>query len=229
MSDRINNNVVIWESFSPWAPSPPMKRMEMTRANTDGSNVRNGARIDRKITSNSTRMNRIENSCTVPPVLLEPVALAAFVATSPARWNSRPEGARARAKVSCSWFTIVVCVGWSIGLTRASTRICVAWPSDDVPIWCAASTSGTRRTEATSRMTAASSRAVSGNALRDATMKIWLSLDVPPCTGTAKLAAFELGALAGRNLVLSLLTSLDADGSALDDTTASTIHSSTTR
>ena len=47
--------------------------------------------------------------------------------------------------------------------------------------------------------------------------------------GVASDTAIELGALAGRNWLLSLFTSLPSDGSVLAETTRRTIQSSTTR
>ena len=53
-----------------------------------------------------------------------------------------------------------------------------------------------------------------------ATMMIWLWLLTLPMSGAASVAASLLGALLGRNCVLSLLTSLPSEGSAILEMTA---------
>ena len=59
-------------------------------------------------------------------------------------------------------------------------------------------------------------------------MMIWLSVLALPRIGVARAAACELGALAGRNWLLSLFTSLPSEGSAFAETISSTTHSTTT-
>ena len=96
----MRSSSVISEIFSPSAPSPPMKRIEMTSAKADGSRVTIGARMERKISSNSTMMKRNERRCVLLPAAFEPFWLATFVATAPARWSSSPGGTPAWGSVA---------------------------------------------------------------------------------------------------------------------------------
>ena len=116
----------------------------------------------------------------------------------------------------------------SAGLMRASTRICAAWPSWETPSTRAEMTRWIRSTAATSRASPARSAAVSWAPERAATIVTEVSLLEPPRIGAASVAAFELGALAGRNWLLLLLTSLPSEGSAREETITTTIHSAIT-
>ncbi len=97
------------------APRAPMKRIEITRAMPAGARVIRGAKNERKISSNSTRMNRNENDCTLLPVLLELAWLATLVATGPATWNERPAAMFAGlALASLATFSMELTMGcWS--------------------------------------------------------------------------------------------------------------------
>ena len=95
--------------------------------------------------------------------------------------------------------------------SAASTVICSACPSADCPASRTDTTRGIRASEPLSRATKASSGPVSVPLDRAPTTVTAVS--AAPCSGEASRAACWLGALAGRNEVLSLCVTLDSDGS----------------
>ena len=89
---------------------------------------------------------------------------------------------------------------------------CSAWPSADGPASRTEVTRATPARAAASRVMAAWSAAVRAPAGRAATTVTAVS--EAPCSGEASWAARSLGALAGRNVVLSLWVTADSDGRA---------------
>ena len=117
-----------------------------------------------------------------------------------------------------------------MSLRAAFTRTlsCTAWPSEETSTPWIPSTPLTFRTAAASRWIALRSAGVSLPS-REATTMIWLVLPAPPpSSGAARFAAFVLGALARRNALLSLLTSLPREGNAPLTTIATTSQNATT-
>ena len=96
--------------------------------------------------------------------------------------------------------------------SAASTVSCSARPSADCPASRTTVTVAARDIAPDSRATAAWSAAVSVPPDRATTTVTAVS--EAPCSGEASWAACSLGALAGRNEVLSLCVTLDSDGSA---------------
>ena len=107
----------------------------------------------------------------------------------------------------------------------ASTVSCSAWPSADCPASRTETTRATRDSEPASRATNAWSAPVSVPSARAATTVTAVS--VAPCSGEASWAACSLGALPGRNEVLSLCVTLDSDGSSAMAATAPATQAST--
>ena len=95
--------------------------------------------------------------------------------------------------------------------SAASTVSCSAWLSADCPASRTDTTRGTRASAVASRATSAWSVPVSAWPRVAATTVTAVS--EARCSGEASWAACSLGALAGRNEVLSLCVTLDSDGS----------------
>ena len=93
----------------------------------------------------------------------------------------------------------------------ASTRSCTARPSSEVPTYCTDSTLGTFLASTARRVIARVSAAVIGPLWLTPMMMTGTS-DALPTSGSARLPAIVLGALAGRNAELSLLTWLPSEG-----------------
>ena len=114
--------------------------------------------------------------------------------------------------------------------SAASTVSCSACPSADCPASRTATTLATRDSEPASRATNAWSAPDSvppGSVLLDRAATTVTAVSVAPCSGEASRAACSLGALAGRNEVLSLCVTLDSDGSSAMAATAPATQAST--
>ena len=191
-----------------------------------GSTAISGASADRNTATSSAITNRIENHWTCPPVLPEVALLSTRVATGPAVWAASPAGNAVALMTSRSPATRLACCevasppDWA---SAASTVSCSARPSADSPASRTAVTLSTRASAPASRATAASSVLVntvpvSGPPDRATTTPTAVSEAL--CSGEASWAACSLGALAGRNEVLSLCVTLDNDGSSTMAATA---------
>ncbi len=179
-----------------------------------GSTAISGASADRNTATSSAITNRIENHWTCPPVLPEVALLSTRVATGPAVWAASPAGNTVAWMTSRSPATRLACCEVASPPDRASaasTVSCSARPSADSPASRAAVTRATRPSAAASRAMAARSVPVSGPPGRATTTPTAVSEAL--CSGEASWAACSLGALAGRNEVLSLCVTLDSDGS----------------
>ncbi len=93
----------------------------------------------------------------------------------------------------------------------ASASSCTACPFLEVPTYCTVSTNGTLFAAVASRPRARVSAAVTGPFWLTPMMMTGCRVDLPT-SGSARLPATVLGALAGRKAELSLLTWLASDG-----------------
>jgi len=219
---------VISEILMPCAPRAPMKRFDTTNATPAGRRVTIGASTERKIRINSKMIKRNENNWTRLPVRFELAWFATLVATVPARWKWRSGGAPSLPKVACRRSRTGFWSVTSTWLTPIRTRMRATLPSGDVPSRWVAFTFGTAAVSCASWTTAAASALTSVPFELEATTKTSLVLLELPRIGVASVAAFALGALEGRNWLLSLFTSLPREGSARDETTMTTIQARTT-
>ena len=155
----------------------------------------------------------IENHWTSPPVLPEVALLSTRVATGPAVCTSSPGGSGVARMAPRRPATRLACCevarppDWA---RAASTVSCSARPSADCPASRTEVTLATPAMARASRAMAAWSAAVSVPAGRAATTVTAVS--EASCSGEASWAACSLGALAGRNEVLSLCVTADSDG-----------------
>src|SRR6266566_1111332 len=158
-------------------------------------------------------MNKTENRPIRLVALPALALLAALAATGPARCSWSPGGGPDRGKVSCSALTT-----GRRPATSVASLLTLTW------IWTALrpGETATARTEVTglscrarfaSRVTAATSAAVSGPSDRAATMVILLVAGLPS-SGAPSEDAVTLRAAEPRNRLGSLLTSLPRLGSA---------------
>ena len=170
----------------------------------------------------------IENHWTWPPVLLEVALVSTRVATGPAVCAASPAGSAAARMTSRRLATRLAC--WEVAsppdwASAASTVSCSAWPSEDCPASRTEVTLATPPSIPESRAMAAWSAPVSGPPDRAATTVTAVS--EAPCNGEASWAACSLGALDGRNEVLSLCVTADSDGSSTIAATVPATQAST--
>ena len=172
-----------------------------------------GARAARKITNSSTRMNRIENSWIWLLCLVDCFWLATWVGIWPARLTRRSPGSDVLSMAAWRSATSRLVPVWSNGVTVETTSSWAAWPSGAVPRKFTPVTVGTCRRLAESVLSAAWSASDKVAPEVSATTCTWLWL-VEPMRGSASLAAWVLGALAGRKSLLLLFTWLPRVGKA---------------
>ena len=142
--------------------------------------------------------------------------LSTRVATVPAVCAVSPAGSAAPRITSRRPATRLAC--WAVAsppdwASAASTVSCSACPSADWPASRTSTTRPTRDMALDKRAMASWSALVSGPSEAAATTVTAVS--EAPCSGEASWAACSLGALAGRNEVLSLCVTLDSEGSSV--------------
>jgi len=189
--------------------------------------VRIGASTDLKMMNSKTMMNRSESNWVWLPALLDASWFATFVATEPARCTERSDGSAdlsmAPFRSSISVFAPV----WSKGETLETTSSWAALPSGEAPRNVTASTVGTVLSSDDRLVSAAWSDAPRAAPLVAATTWTWL-LFVEPMSGWASVAAWLLGALAGRKALLLLFTSEPMDGRKCTAAMVPTSHTAST-
>ncbi len=191
-----------------------------------GNKVTRGASSERKTKSRSTMMNRIDSAWVLLPVELEDFCSATLVGTTPARWNCRPGGAPTFANWAVSPFTTCSEGVMLKPAMFASASSWTACPSLEVPTYCTVCTRGTFFAATASRPSARVSATVIGPLWLRPMMMIGCRVDLPT-SGTARLPATVLGALAGRKAELSLFTSLASDGRKWTEAAVPTSHTTT--
>jgi hypothetical protein len=227
-TSTISSSEAICDTPSPCTAASAVSRSATRTTTTAGSTAISGASADRNTATSSAITKMIENHWTWPPVLLEVALVSTRVATGPAVCTENPDGGPARRMTSRRPATRVACCAvpsppdWA---SVASTVSCSARPSADCPASRTETTLATRASEPASRATNAWSAAVSVPSGRAATTVTAVS--AAPCNGEASWAACSLGALPGRNEVLSLCVTLDSDGSSVMAATAPATQAST--
>ena len=188
-----------------------------------------GASSERKMSSSRTMMKRNERPSVWLPVLFELCLVGDVRRDRPGEVQLQRAGRADLENVACRSSTTVFWVA-DVGLIdmHLDEQLGGSTVMGDGELLGRAARVGPGVAARTSRASAAWSAAVSGPWSSSPTMMIWLSVFALPRIGVASVAASELGALAGRNWLLSLFTSLPSEGSAFAETTISTIHSTTT-
>jgi hypothetical protein len=227
-ASTISSSEAICDTPRPCTAASAVSRSATSTTTTAGSTAISGASADRNTATSSAITKAMENHWTWPPVLPEVALVSTRVATVPAVRTARPPGGPAARMASRTPATSVAC--WDVArppdwASAASTVSCSACPSDDWPASWTATTRATRDSEPVSRATNAPSAAERGPPGRAATTVTAVS--EAPCSGEASSAARSLGALAGRNEVLSLCVTLDSDGSSVMAATAPAAQAST--
>ncbi len=213
-TSTISSSEAICDTPRPCTAASAVSRSATSTTTTAGSTAISGASADRNTATSSAITKMMENHWTWPPVLPEVALVSTRVATVPAVRTARPPGGPAARMASRTPATSVAC--WEVArppdwASAASTVSWSACPSADWPASRTAVTRATRDSEPASRATNVPSAAESGPPARAATTVTAVS--EAPCSGEASSAACSLGALAGRNEVLSLCVTLDSDGS----------------
>ena len=213
-TSTISSSEAIWDTPRPCTAASAVSRSATSTTTTAGSTAISGASADLNTATSSAITKAMENHWTWPPVLPEVALVSVRVATVPAVCTENPDGGAAVRIASRTRPTRVAC--WEVAnppdwASAASTVSCSACPSADCPASRTETTRGIRASEPLSRSTKASSGPVSAPLDRAATTVTAVS--AAPCSGEASWAACSLGALAGRNEVLSLCVTLDSDGS----------------
>jgi hypothetical protein len=227
-TSTISSSEAIWDTPRPCNAASAVSRSATSTTTTAGSTAISGASADRNTPTSSAITKMIENHWTWPPVLVEVALASTRVATVPAVCTDNPGGGPAERITSRRSATRLAC--WEVAsppdwASVASTVSCSARPSADCPASRTEATRATRDSEPASRATNAWSAPVSVPSARAATTVTAVS--VAPCSGEASWAACSLGALAGRNEVLSLCVTLDSDGSSAMAATATATQAST--
>src|SRR5579872_1683976 len=222
----MSSNWVTDETLRPSDPRPPMRDWDRTRTTTAGNSVSIGARADRKMRSNRTMIRMNESVWVCLPSVADWALFATAVATAPAS-SIRSPGAWKRPRTVSSLSTRVLTPAMSFGAFLDSTTSCAALASGETPANCTRSTLGTRRSAPANDSRVDWSMAFSEPAEDTATTwtRDWLD---GPVSGSARLAAWLDGALAGRNALLLLLTWLPRLGSAREAAPVPTSQSTST-
>ena len=213
-TSTISSSEAIWDTPRPCTAASAVSRSAASTTTTAGSTAISGASADLNTATSSAITKAMENHWTWPPVLPEVALVSVRVATVPAVCTANPGGGPAARIASRTCPTRVAC--WEAAsppdwASAASTVSCSACPSADGPASRTETTREIRASERSSRTRKASSAPVSVPPDRAATTVTAVS--EASCSGEASWAACSLGALAGRNEVLSLCVTLDSDGS----------------
>ncbi len=233
-TSTISSSDAICDTPSPWVAASAVSRSAASTTTTAGSTAISGASADRNTPTSSAITKMMENHWTCPPVLPEVALVSTRVATVPAVCACSPAGSAVPRSTPRMPSTRVAC--WEVarppdGASAARTVSCSARPSADCPASRTAATRPIRPSAPVSRAMAAWSAADSG--WRDRTGPACATTTVTavneaPCSGEASWAACSLGALAGRNEVLSLCVTADSEGSSVRAAAAPAAQASTT-
>jgi hypothetical protein len=228
-TSTISSSDAICDTPSPWVAASAVSRSAASTTTTAGSTAISGASADRNTATSSAITKMMENHWTCPPVLPEVALVSTRVATVPAVCTCSPGGSAVPRSTPRMAPTKVACcevAGPPDWASAARTVSCSAWPSADCPASATATTRPIRPSAAASRAITAWSAADSGWPALTATTVTAVS--EAPCSGEASWAACSLGALAGRNEVLSLCVTADSEGSSVSAAASPAAQASTT-
>jgi hypothetical protein len=227
-TSTISSSEAICDTPRPWTAASAVSRSATSTTTRAGRTAINGASADRNTAMSRAITKMMTNHWTCPPVLLEVALVSTLVATEPAVCAVSPAGSavawmtRRRLATRPACWEVASPPDWA---SVASTVSCSARPSADCPASRTEVTRATRASAPDSRAMAAWSAPVRGPPARAVTTVTAVS--EAPCSGEASWAACSLGALAGRNEVLSLCVTLDSDGSSIMAATVPATQAST--